>query len=269
MRQGSAIGPALTVLATISMLGLAGCGNEEAPPARHTKAIQRRDATDPSDKDLKAMPEETTATVSPPAIASAIATAGPITLADYFPLSESARWKYDVELIRGRGEPQPMKAERRIAGTREIGAHSYHRFVTDISGLPEQAYRLADDGVYVAVQGAPGKEMLILPADPGQTPAWSGEAMPAVAVCSGTALAGQTVQCGEHRYDNCVKVVLTMTILEKSFFGGQSRVPARFERWFAPHIGLVREVRVVGEEGQANYTRIDSALSDFLPDEGP
>ena len=267
------IGLSTTVLATASTLGLVGCGRHDtALPTERTAAPKTDNAklTSPTEN-VTPMPTATTPDVSR-ATTAATAASGPIVLADYFPLGDALRWRYDVEVVQGQRDVQRMTAERRIVGTRNVGERQYQRFVTDVTGgaarLPEQSYRIDATGVFAAVDGAPGKEMLILPADPDRTPSWSAEAMPAVALCSGTVMTGETVEYNQRRYEKCVKVVLAMTIIEKSFFGGQSRVPVRMERWFAPRLGMVREVRVVGEEGQAGAMRIESTLTELVGGEG-
>jgi len=184
---------------------------------------------------------------------------------DLFPLVKGRRWHYDVEAVRGTGEPEKLTAVRSIQDTRAVAGVEYSRIVTEVTGgtlrVPEQLYRADAKGVFAAVQGAEGKELLVLPADPATQKAWKGEAKPSINQFSGGATLGETFKHADREYTGCVKVVLTMGIPEKSFFGGATEVPVRMERWFAPGIGLVREVRTVGQEGKANYLKTDSKLA--------
>jgi hypothetical protein len=182
----------------------------------------------------------------------------------YFPLKAEQRWEYDVEVVRADDPPQKLKAVKRVEGDREIAGKRYVKIVTEVTGgtlrIPDQYYRVADDGVYAAVQGAEGRELLILPARPDQQRSWQGEAKPAIEDLSGKAATGETFTHGANRFRDCIKVTLSMVVVERTLFGGERRVPVRFDRWFAPGVGMVREVRTVGEEGQTSYFRTDSQL---------
>lgn len=191
---------------------------------------------------------------------------------DYFPTANQGRWHYDVEVTRPGREAQKFSAVKYVKDTRQIGAKEYLRMVTEVSGgtlpVPDQFYRVEDRNVYAAVQGTEGKELLVLPADPRQQSTWRGEALPSIRRLSGSAALNQRFQHRSLEYD-CVKVSLVMTIVERGFFGGETEVPVRLDRWFAPHVGMVRELRVVGEEGKSNYLTTDSRLTEFTLRENP
>ena len=119
-----------------------------------------------------------------------------------------------------------------------------------------------EDGVKAAVQGAEGKEILLLPSDPRSRKSWNAEAEPAIAGFSGEAAVDEVFQHRDHRYSACVKVSVKMTVVEKSVFG-RRETPVHLQRWFAPGIGMVRELRIVGEEGKSNYMKSDCKLTGF------
>lgn len=186
-----------------------------------------------------------------------------------FPLAPDSRWHYDIQVVRSSGEAQRLSAVKYVKDTRQIAGKHYVRIVTEVTGgtlrVPDQLYRVGTDGVYAAVQGAEGKEFLVLPTDPKTRNSWSGEARPAISRIAGQATTGETFRHGPTAFDNCIKVSLSMTILERSLFGGQAEVPVRLDRWFAPGVGLVRELRIVGTEGERNYLKLDSKLTQFTP----
>jgi hypothetical protein len=157
-----------------------------------------------------------------------------------------------------------------VKGTRNVGAKKYWRVVTDASmRAPDQFYRVAEDGVYAAVSGAEGKELLVLPARFESKKEWTGEALPVVEDLVGTVAVEESWKHGTLEFDDCIKVSLTMTIIERSFLGGRNEVRTRLERWFAPGVGMVRELRIVGEEGEASSMRIDSQLTRWTGTEPP
>jgi len=185
----------------------------------------------------------------------------------YFPLTEGARWEYDVEVVRSGGAPRTLKATRIVRGEKEVDGKRYVKFVTETSGagmrVPDQFYRASEQGIYAAVQGAEGKELLLLPRHPEDGHTWHGEAQPAITKLSGEVALGETFAYEALRFSDCVRVSLSMTIMERSFFGGEKEVPVRFVRWFAPGTGMVRELRIVAEEGDSGYLRMDSKLTGF------
>ena len=231
---------------------LAGCGKR---PAESDSIVERQN---PMQQNDKTRPESG----SSGRLADSAARAG----ADYFPLASASRWEYDVEIQGPGGTSQKLTAVKSVTGQRQIGAHQYDRIVTQVSGgslrVPDQFYRLDDDGVKAAVQGAEGKELLLLPSDPRSLTSWSGEAEPAIAGFSGKAAVDQEFQHRDRRYSGCVTVSVTMTIVEKSVFG-RRETPVQLQRCYAPGIGMVRELRIVGEEGKSNYMKSDCKLSGF------
>ena len=182
----------------------------------------------------------------------------------YFPLQSDCRWEYEVEVTRSDDTRQTFTAVKLVKGDRTMAGKPYIRVVTEVTGgsmrIPDQYYRIADDGVYAAVQGADGRELLVLPAQPEQRRSWQGEAKPAITELSGEAAADQKLTLAAREYTGCVRVSLTMIVVERSFFGGEKEVPVRLHRWFAPSVGMVREVRTVGEEGGSGYLKTDSRL---------
>jgi hypothetical protein len=185
----------------------------------------------------------------------------------YFPLNAESSWHYEVEVCRSGRAVETLSAVKYVRESQQIGAKKYTRIATDVKGgalrVPDQFYRAAEGGVYAAVQGAEGKELLVLPADPRANGSWSGEALPSIIRFSAEASPGETYQHGALKFGDCHKVCLTMTVAETSFFGGKTETPVRLERWFAPGVGMVRELRIVGEEGKANYVKTDSKLIRF------
>ena len=93
--------------------------------------------------------------------------------------------------------------------------------------------------------------------------AWTGEALPAITRLSGEAVAGETFSHGSLEFRGCVKVSISMQVRETAFFARQGEVPVRLERWFAPGVGMVREVRTVSEESKPNYVKTDAKLAQF------
>ncbi len=187
-------------------------------------------------------------------------------LTDYFPLTSSSRWEYDVEIQGPTGTSQKLSAVKSVKDQRQIGTRQYARIATEVTGgsvrMPDQFYRVDENGVEAAVQGAEGKELLLLPKDPRSQKSWSGEAEPAIAGFSGEATVDEMFQHRDHRYDGCVKVSVRMTIVEKSVFG-RRETPVQLQRWYAPGIGMVRELRILGEEGKPNYMKSDCKLTGF------
>jgi hypothetical protein len=182
---------------------------------------------------------------------------------DYFPLGNECRWDYKLEVVGPGDATKTMSAVKFVKGSKDIGGKRYAKIVTEVTGgpmrVPDQHYRVADDGVYAAVEGAPGKELLILPFRPEEQESWRGEALPAISSLSGQATAGEQFAEGDNQFSDCIRVSLDMTVVQPGFFGA-TKVPVRFERWFAAGVGLVREVRIVGEEGKPDYLKTDSKL---------
>ncbi len=184
-----------------------------------------------------------------------------------FPLDQGSCWEYDVELVQGSGPPKTFKATKTVRGEKEVGGRRYVRLVTDTTGggmrIPDQLYRVCEQGVCAAVQGAEGKELLVLPANPRHGQSWRGEAEPAIIELSAETTLGETFAYEGSHFPGCVRVSLSMTVVERSFFGGEKKVPVRFIRWFAPGTGMVRELRIAGEEGAPGYLRTDSKLTKY------
>lgn len=183
-----------------------------------------------------------------------------------FPLASSSRWEYDVEIQGPQGTSQKFSAVKSVKDQRHIGTHQYTRIVTELSGdsihVPDQFYRVDDDGVKAAVQGAEGKELLLLPSNPRSKKSWGGEADPAIAGFSGEATVDEVFEHRDRRYNGCVKVSVKMSVVEASVFG-RRETPVHLQRWFAPGIGMVRELRILGEEGKPNYMKSDCKLTGF------
>jgi hypothetical protein len=120
----------------------------------------------------------------------------------------------------------------------------------------DRHFRLGSEGVYAKVPRAAGKELLILPAEPDVTRSWSGKAKPTITVFSGTATTNETYRCNDGQvFEDCIKVTLKLT---QSL--GWSQMPARYDRWFAPGVGMVAEVREVGKPDNP-HTRLVSELT--------
>ena len=191
---------------------------------------------------------------------------------DYFPLPKEGRWTYDVVVSRPDADPMKLTAVRTIEGTKKIGERQYIRMVTTVTGgtfpMPDQLYRVGADGLYAAVEGTDGKELLVLPADPQTRPSWNGDALPPISRLSATAKTGETVEAAAAKFEQCVKVSLSMTLVQRSFFS-QTETPVRMERWYAAGTGLVRELRIVGEEGKDGFMKIDSRLTRFAEQPRP
>jgi hypothetical protein len=188
----------------------------------------------------------------------------PESAAALFPFAVENRWHYDVEVSRSGGRPQTLTAVKYFRDSLEIGQRHYARFATEVSGgtlrVPSQLVRLGDEGLYTAVQGAEGKELLVLPADPREVRSWSGEAPPAITCFAGQATVDEAFEHGSLEFDRCVKVTLSMIVREMSLLGRQSVVPVRIERWFAPGIGMVREMRLAGDEGKPQHMSTECRL---------
>ena len=170
-------------------------------------------------------------------------------LSDYFPLGKGGQWQYEV-VARRSGQVRTASATKEVAGTQSIGGRDYGRITTKVEpegalgpAPPPQFYRVTKDGVYAAVQGAVGKELLVLPADPKSTRTWKGNALPAIKDLSGEATTGVTCDLGKQKYSGCIKVSLKMTVVVPRMFRSPLEVPVQMDRWFARGVGLVREVR--------------------------
>jgi len=197
----------------------------------------------------------------------------PESAAALFPLALQSRWHYEVDVSRSGGVTQTLSAVKYFRDSVEVAGKRYFRLATDVSGgalrVPNQLVRSAEEGVYTAVQGADGKELLVLPADPGTTKSWCGEAPPAITRFVGEATTDQTFEHGSLKFDRCVKVTLNMMVREISLLGRQRTIAVRMERWFAPGVGMVREVRIVGEEGKPEFLRTECRLTRLATGEQP
>jgi hypothetical protein len=168
-------------------------------------------------------------------------------IARYFPLDDDRRWEYRVRVMHAGKDLPEATATKSVKGKREISGKQYVRVATEFARrVPDQYYRLDDRGVYAAVQGTPGEELLILPAEAETIGSWSGTAKPVFTKFSGSATVDETYRCGDQVFEDCIKVTLTMILVEKNLFS-QREVPVRFDRWFAPGVGMVAEVREVGD----------------------
>lgn len=187
--------------------------------------------------------------------------------ASYMPLRKGNLWEYDLEVRAGRDPVKRFKAVRVVKGTQQIADREYFRLVTEVKEggirVPDQFYRVSEEGLMAAAQGAPGKELLVVPRSPAAQSTWSGKAEPSIAKFAGSASLHEVFRHGEHEFRECVKVSLQMTIVDRSFFGGQTETPVHFERWFAPGVGMVHEIRRVGEPGNDDYLESDSKLNQF------
>jgi hypothetical protein len=196
----------------------------------------------------------------------------PAAAADYFPLPQDGRWTYDVIVTRPHEDPLKLTAVRSIDGTKKVGDRQYIRMVTNVTGgaipMPDQLYRIAADGVYAAVEGTDGKELLVLPTNPAAKSSWNGDAPPTIGQLTAVAKTNETVTVGTATFENCIKVSLDMIVVQKSFFS-ETKTPVRMERWFAPGSGLVRELRAIGEEGKDGFIKIDSRLTHYGADKRP
>ena len=169
----------------------------------------------------------------------------------FFPLSNGASWHYQLKVLDSSGETlSEATVERRVEGTKSIGGKDYIRLTTTtLSGTdtraPDQHYRVTDDGVVAAVEGVSGKELLVLPNDPGSKRSWSGEAPPIIKSVSAAVTVGERVACGEGVITGCVRVDLDFVMRGAGLFAPRE-VPVRIERWFASGIGMVRERRIAG-----------------------
>jgi hypothetical protein len=182
-------------------------------------------------------------------------------LSRYFPAEANATWEYQVQVFRSGREPQEAKATKSIAGTKTVAGKEYVRFVTESPlRAPDQLYRIDSDGVYAVVQGTEGKEMLVLPARPDIKKQWSGDAVPVIKGLKANAAMGEVCKTDAGEFKDCIHVAMEMTVVARTLFG-QSEDPVRFDRWFAPGVGMVKEIREGGVEGKANYLKTISTLT--------
>lgn len=172
-------------------------------------------------------------------------------VSSFFPLSNGASWRYQLQVMDSNGETlSKAVVERRVDGTKTIDGKEYFRLVTTtVSGTdtraPDQHYRVTNEGVVAAVEGVAGKELLVLPNDPGSKRSWSGEAPPIIKRVEASVTVGEQVACAAGVVRDCVRVDLDFVMRGAGFFG-PSEVPVRIERWFASGIGMVRERRIAG-----------------------
>lgn len=172
-------------------------------------------------------------------------------VSSFFPLSDGASWRYELKVLDSDGKTlSEGVVERRVDGRKTIGGRDYFRLTTKtLSGTdtraPDQHYRVTDDGVVAAVEGVEGKELLVLPKDPGSKRKWSGEAPPIIKHVEAVVTVGEQVACGSSVVKDCVRVDLDFVMRGGGFFA-PSEVPVRIERWFASGIGMVRERRIAG-----------------------
>jgi hypothetical protein len=179
---------------------------------------------------------------------------------EYFPLSQGASWRYGVKVFNSDGEVvREATVEKCVEGVKTIGGKDYLRLTTKtLSGTnlraPDQHYRHTGDGIFAAVEGVQGKELMVFPGDPHSQRSWTAAAPPVIKrVTAKVDLPAETT-CGEQVYRRCVHVDLDMVMRGGGFFG-PSEVPVRIERWFAPGVGMVRERRTA--DGQV----IDAQLT--------
>jgi hypothetical protein len=166
----------------------------------------------------------------------------------YFPLRVGAAWQYAIRVTADDDQVVAEATVRKsVEGTRVIQGKEYMRLVTrTLAGAelraPDQHYRVTDEGICAAVEGAAGQELLVFPRDPATNRGWTGAAPPVIKQITAKVQTDQEVQCGKARYSSCVYVDLDMSMRGGGFFG-PAQVPVRMERWFAPGVGLVRERR--------------------------
>lgn len=170
---------------------------------------------------------------------------------EFFPLVRGASWRYLVKVQDSNGETlSEATVERRVDGTKSIDGKDYFRLTTTtLSGTdtraPDQHYRVTDEGVFAAVEGVAGKELLVLPGPPASNRSWSGEAPPVIKRVNASVKVGEQVAVGGDVVSDCVRVDLDIVMRGGGLFG-PSEVPVRIERWFASGIGMVRERRIAG-----------------------
>jgi hypothetical protein len=175
-------------------------------------------------------------------------------------LNEGASWRYGVKVYNADGEVvREATVEKCVEGSKSIDGKDYKRLTTKtLSGTnlraPDQHYRHTGDGIFAAVEGVRGKELLVFPGDPDSQRSWTAAAPPVIKRVAAKVDVQAEVTCGEQVYQDCVYVDLDMVMRGGGFFS-PSEVPVRIERWFAPGVGMVRERRTA--DGQV----IDAVLT--------
>ena len=148
-------------------------------------------------------------------------------LSSYFPMDSDKRWEYQVEVHQAGTPPKKSTATKTVGDATAVEGKRYIQVMTKATmPVPPQLYRMTDDGIYAAVDGSPGNEMLILPADPKRKTNWTGSAPPIIKNLSGKATVNESYQAVNRKYENCIKVTLSMTIDPPGFFAPKN-VPVR------------------------------------------
>lgn len=111
-------------------------------------------------------------------LAIAAAACSPRSSADYWPLSDGARWEYDAYVTDTNGRKPLGKVVTRVEGTDVINGKKYFRLVTVAPWIPDAPgsrtdpdhYRIGPDGVFELFDQKHSEQpVFLLPAQNGKT----------------------------------------------------------------------------------------------------
>lgn len=156
---------------------------------------------------------------------------------NYLPLSDGARWEYEVVIDLPLGAQKLASAVTRVDGSVEIGGKTYFKVVMQVHGAPFNPshvayYRPTDRGVFQILEGEEEQgERLYLPSELKIGQKWnivtpsSKFDFEVVGRCDLT--------CLGKRYKDCVEIKVEM----RGKFGSITQ-----QQWLAPGVGLVKQV---------------------------
>ena len=108
---------------------------------------------------------------------------GEALIRQYFPLQVGASWQYRVRVTdRDNKVVAEATVQKRVTEDtgqkKDAGDRKYQRVVTQLVAganlpVPDQRYRVTNTGVYAAVDGSPGEELLVFPAEPDTNRSWT------------------------------------------------------------------------------------------------
>lgn len=157
--------------------------------------------------------------------------------ASYLPISEGARWEYEVVIDLPLGAQQTASAVTRVEGRVEIGGKRYYKVVMQVHGAPVNPthvayYRAAERGIYQILEGEEKHgEWLYLPDELKLGQKWS--AVTPSSKFDFEVTDRRDLTCLGKKYKNCVEITVEMD----GKFGSITQ-----RQWLAPGVGLVKQL---------------------------
>ncbi|HVX62502.1 MAG TPA: hypothetical protein VHC19_17930, partial [Pirellulales bacterium] len=155
----------------------------------------------------------------------------------YMPLSDGARWEYEVVIDLPLGAQKLASAVTRVDGQVEIAGKRYFKVIMQVHGAPVNPtqvsyYRPTDHGVFQILEGEEKQgEWLYLPKELKTGQSWN-------VVTPGSKFDFEVVgrndlTCLGKSYQDCVEIKVEM----RGKFGSITQ-----RQWLAPGVGLVKQV---------------------------